>query len=82
MNADTRVTAAREFLRNRTARPLNGRPFARVAREGYAGFMGGHRVVVPGRPNRVVTLLPRLLPRGATMAVMQWRWVKARRRGG
>jgi uncharacterized protein len=54
----------------------------RVAREGYAGFMGGHRVVVPGRPNRMLTLLPRLLPRGATMAVMQWRWVKARRRGG
>ena len=54
----------------------------RVAREGYAGFMGGHRVVVPGRSNRMLTLLPRLLPRGATMAVMQRRWVKVRRRGG
>ena len=27
----------------------------RVAREGYEGFMGGHRVVVPGRPNRILT---------------------------
>jgi hypothetical protein len=54
----------------------------RVAREGYAGFMGGHRVVVPGGPNRMLTLLPRLLPRGATVALMQWRWVRARRRGG
>ena len=36
----------------------------RVAREGYAGFMRGHRVVVPGLPNRVLTLLPRFLPRG------------------
>ena len=37
----------------------------RVAREGYEGFMAGHRVVVPGKPNRIMTLLPRLLPRGA-----------------
>jgi hypothetical protein len=44
--------------------------------------MGGHRVVVPGGPNRLLTLLPRLLPRGATIAFMQRRWVKARRRGG
>ena len=35
----------------------------RVAREGYEGFMGGHRIVVPGGPNRILTLLPRLVPR-------------------
>jgi hypothetical protein len=54
----------------------------RVARDGYAGFMGGHRVVVPGGPNRLLTLMPRLLPRGATTAFMLRRWVKARRRSG
>jgi uncharacterized protein len=54
----------------------------RVAREGYEGLMGGHRVVVPGGHNRIVTLLPRLLPRGWMLALTHWRWVKARRRGG
>jgi short-subunit dehydrogenase len=40
-----------------------------VAREGYDGFMGGHRVVVPGKPNRIMTLLPRLFPRGLLLAM-------------
>jgi uncharacterized protein len=46
----------------------------RVAREGYAGFMGGHRVVVPGKINRVITLLPRLLPRALMLAMIKRRW--------
>ncbi|MGN6573061.1 MAG: SDR family NAD(P)-dependent oxidoreductase [Pseudolabrys sp.] len=50
----------------------------RVAREGYEGFMGGHRVVVPGFPNRVVTLLPRLLPRGLIAGYSAWRWRRSR----
>ncbi len=54
----------------------------RVAREGYEGFMGGHRVVVPGRPNRIMTLLPRLLPRGLMLAMTEKRWQRAKRRGG
>ena len=45
----------------------------RVARDGYAGFMDGHRVVVPGKPNRLFTLLPRLLPRGLMLAMVDWR---------
>ncbi len=45
----------------------------RVARDGYQGFMDGHRVVVPGKPNRIVTLLPRLLPRGLVLAMTAWR---------
>ena len=53
----------------------------RVAREGYEGFMGGHRIVVPGGPNRIATLLPRLLPRGLILAGLSWRWQRARRRG-
>ena len=53
----------------------------RVARQGYDGFMGGHRVVVPGKPNRILTLLPRLLPRGLMLAMTQWRWNRAKHRG-
>jgi uncharacterized protein len=53
----------------------------RVARDGYEGFMAGHRIVVPGGPNRIATLLPRLLPRGLILAFLSWRWTKARRRG-
>ena len=56
-------------------------PAEDVARAGYAGFMGGHRIVVPGKPNRIATLLPRLLPRGLILAFLTWRWQKARRRG-
>jgi short-subunit dehydrogenase len=52
----------------------------RVAREGYEGFMGGYRVVVPGKPNRVVILLPRLLPRGLMLAMTDWRRKRANRR--
>jgi len=51
---------------------------ARVASEGYAGFMAGHRVVVPGKPNRVTSLLPRLLPRGLMLAMMEWRWSRTK----
>lgn len=51
----------------------------RVAREGYEGFMGGHRVVVPGFANRIVTLLPRLLPRGLIAGYSAWRWRHASR---
>jgi short-subunit dehydrogenase len=53
----------------------------RVAREGYDGFMAGHRVVVPGTPNRILTLLPRLFPRGLILAVAGWRRNRARGRG-
>jgi short-subunit dehydrogenase len=45
----------------------------RVAREGYDGFTGGHRVIVPGKLNRILTLLPRLLPRGLILAMLEWR---------
>jgi short-subunit dehydrogenase len=53
----------------------------RVAREGYEGFMAGHRVVVPGKPNRIMTLLPRLLPRPLMLALTERRWRRAGRRG-
>ena len=52
----------------------------RVAREGYEGFTDGHRVVVPGTPNRILSLLPRLLPRSLMLAIMAYRWNQANRR--
>jgi uncharacterized protein len=57
------------------------RTAGRVAHEGYEGFMGGHRVVVPGGPNRIMTLLPRLLPRALMLAMTERRWSRAGRRG-
>src|SRR5471032_1388777 len=45
----------------------------RVAHEGYDGLMGGHRVVVPGKHNRILTLVPRLLPRGLMLAMAAYR---------
>ena len=57
------------------------RPADRVAREGYAGLMGGHRVVVPGTVNRIITVLPRLVPRWLVLAVMARRW-RRHARGG
>jgi short-subunit dehydrogenase len=38
-------------------------PAERVAREGYRGFVEGHRVVVPGFANRIVSVLARIVPR-------------------
>src|SRR6188474_586899 len=34
-----------------------------VARDGYRGFIDGHRVVVPGFGNRLLTVVSRLVPR-------------------
>ncbi len=49
----------------------------RVAREGYEGFMAGHRVVVPGTPNRIVTLVSRVMPRGLMLAMSESCWKRA-----
>ncbi len=34
-----------------------------VAEAGYRGLMGGHRTIVPGTVNRVITVMVRLIPR-------------------
>jgi hypothetical protein len=54
------------------------RTAARVAREGYVGLFAGRRIVAPGTPNRVMTLLPRFLPRALVRAGAGWRrqWVR------
>ena len=46
------------------------RSVERVAREGFEGLMQGKRVVVPGRTNKVISMLPRLLPRGVMLSVV------------
>lgn len=41
-----------------------------VAEAGYRGLMAGRRLVVPGWPNLLVTMLPRFLPRGFVVRAM------------
>lgn len=50
----------------------------RVARAGYAGLMARRRIVVPGSPNLVMTLLPRFLPRVLIAEGTAWRWRRLR----
>ncbi|HMK90541.1 MAG TPA: SDR family oxidoreductase [Methylocystis sp.] len=45
-------------------------PAAEVARQGYAGLMGGRRVVVPGLLNRIVLALVRATPRAILLPVL------------
>jgi short-subunit dehydrogenase len=50
---------------------LLGRTAQEVAQAGYNGFMARKRVVVPGFGNKVVSLLPRILPRGLVLRMME-----------
>ena len=43
-------------------------PAARVAELGYRGLMRGKRLVIPGLGNKIVTLLPRIVPRSWLLA--------------
>jgi short-subunit dehydrogenase len=49
-----------------------------VARVGYRGFMDGHRVVVPGFGNRLLTVLSRLLPRRFLLKTIERRQMRRR----
>ena len=40
--------------------------------------MAGRRLVVPGTPNKVITLLPRILPRSLLLSVTDARQKKRR----
>jgi len=46
------------------------RPVGRVARAGYEGLMQGHRLVVPGKDNKVLSFLPRVLPRSVVLSMI------------
>jgi short-subunit dehydrogenase len=50
---------------------LFGKTAEQVARAGYEGFTQGRRLVVPGLGNKLVTLLPRLLPRATVLSTIQ-----------
>jgi uncharacterized protein len=50
---------------------LFGLPAEKVAQAGYDGFMAGKRLVVPGFANKLVTFLPRLLPRAAVLSMIE-----------
>jgi short-subunit dehydrogenase len=51
--------------------PLLGQSAEAVAAAGYRGLMAGQRVVVPGLGNRLVTLMPRLLPRSLGLRILE-----------
>ena len=46
------------------------RPMEHVVRHGLAGFLAGEPVVIPGRDNKVLSVLPRILPRGAILSML------------
>jgi short-subunit dehydrogenase len=48
-------------------------PADQVAQAGYRGFMDGHRVVVPGFGNRLITIMSRLLPHRMLLAAIDKR---------
>jgi uncharacterized protein len=60
---------ARAGLDAKLPRALTCTP-EQVARAGYAGLMRGRRLVVPGVGNKLVTFLPRLLPRGLMLRII------------
>ena len=38
---------------------------------GYDGFMAGKRLVIPGVGNKIVSLLPKFLPRGLVLKTLE-----------
>lgn len=46
------------------------RPLEHVVRHGMAGFLAGEPVVVPGKDNKVLTVLARMLPRGWLLSMV------------
>jgi short-subunit dehydrogenase len=61
----------RAGLDSRKPPPFLGRSVEQVAQAGYDGFMAGKRVVIPGFGNKVVSNLPRFLPRGMVLKMLE-----------
>ncbi|HLN10845.1 MAG TPA: SDR family oxidoreductase [Xanthobacteraceae bacterium] len=61
---------ARAGIRSGRSTGLLGCSAERVAREGYEGLIRGKAVVVPGLANKVVTFLPRILPRALVLTMV------------
>jgi short-subunit dehydrogenase len=60
----------RAGVSSRKPPPLLAQTAEQVATAGYDGFMAGKRLVVPGFANKVMSVLPRLLPRGLVVTAM------------
>src|SRR2546423_1432996 len=50
---------------------LLGRTAEHVAQAGYDGFTAGTRLVIPGVGNKIISLLPKLLPRGLVLRTLE-----------
>jgi len=70
--------AARAGIKTSMAPPLLSRSAAYVAEQGYRGFMQGHRVVIPGMPNRLAAILARVAPRRFLLAAVDARQTRRR----
>ncbi len=46
------------------------RPMEHIIRHGMAGFLAGEAVVIPGKDNKVLSMLPRILPRRAILSMI------------
>jgi len=46
------------------------RPVEHIVRHGMAGFLAGKPMVVPGKDNKVLSVLPRILPRGLVLSMI------------
>ena len=70
--------AARAGIKDNIAPPLLSRSAVYVAKQGYHGFMQGHRVVIPGMPNRLAAVLARVLPRRFLLGAVDARQTRRR----
>ena len=61
---------ARAGVPDHTGPSILERDVGFVASAGYRGLMAGRRLVIPGWPNLLVTILPRFLPRGFVVRAM------------
>jgi hypothetical protein len=61
----------RAGLDSRQPPPFLGRTADQVAQAGYDGFMAGKRLVIPGFGNKVMSIVPRFLPRGVVLKVLE-----------
>jgi uncharacterized protein len=46
------------------------RPMEYVVRHGMAGFLAGEPVVIPGKHNKALSMLPRILPRRTILSMI------------
>jgi uncharacterized protein len=71
--------AERAGLKSKGMAPSNLTQSAEyVAEAGYHGLIGGHRTIVPGLINKLITLLIRIIPRRFILGFVDWRQTRRR----